>query len=57
MNDTVFRISMEDDQLYYAATSEDEAYKKFEPTFGVPRRLLTFTKMRTADVPAGEEIL
>jgi len=57
MSDTVFKIEMEGDVLYYAATTEDEAYQKFEPIYGVPRHLLKFTKMKMDDVPAGEEIL
>lgn len=57
MSDTIYKIEMEGDALYYAATSEDEAYARFYPTFPVPRNLLKFTRLKKSDVPAGEEIL
>lgn len=57
MNDTVFCIECEGDHLYYSATTEDEAYERFHPTFNVPRHLLKFTRMTLADVPASEEVL
>ncbi len=57
MSDTVFKIEMEGDALYYAATTEDEAYSKFQPIYDVPRHLLKFTKMKRDDVPSDEEVL
>jgi hypothetical protein len=57
MSDIVYLIEMEGDKLYYAATTEDEAYKRFYPTFPVPRNLLKFTRMKRDDVPADEEVL
>lgn len=57
MSDSVYMIEMEGDKLYYWGISEDEVYKRFVSTFGVPRNLLKFTKMARDDVPEGEEVL
>lgn len=58
MNDTVYKIEAEGDTMYYAATTEDEAYKRICEFIGkMPRHMLTFTKMKSEEVPSDEDIL
>ena len=47
MNDAVYKIEAEGDSMYYAASTEDEAYKRICEFIGdMPRSLLTFKKMK-----------
>lgn len=58
MDGTVYKIEAEGDTLYYAAATEDEAYKRICELMGpMPRSMLTFTKMKRKDVPKSEEVL
>lgn len=56
MDNTVFKIEAQGDTMYFAATTEDAAYKRMVQTIGdIPRKMLKFTKMTLDDVPEGEE--
>lgn len=58
MNDTVYKIEAQGDTMYYAASTEDEAYSKLTRFIGdIPRKMLKFTKMTLDEVPEGEEAL